>query len=139
MLLANVILATQIPYVMALMFCFLVVPIEAAILYAMERPAVGFGRSIGLVIAANIVSWIAGVVIMFLIPVPMSYRTNESQPPYFHGIIVGFIVAYFLSWAIEYWVISRFRRFPFRRLTWSTGLANAASYAAVFVAMMAMG
>ena len=45
MLLANVILATQIPYVMALMFCFLVVPIEAAILYAMERPVVGFGRS----------------------------------------------------------------------------------------------
>lgn len=84
-------------------------------------------------------SWIAGIVITFLIPVPMSHRTNESKAPYFHGIIVGFIVAYFLSWTIEYWVISRFRRFPFRRLSRSMGLANAASYAAVFIAMMSMG
>jgi hypothetical protein len=138
MILANVILATQVPYVMATLFCFLVIPIETAVLFWIQRPKVAFAPSLGLIVLANVVSCIAGYVITALIPVPSGFTTHESRPEYFRGIVIGFVAAFLLSWLIEHWVVSRFhRRFAFHDLRRATCLANLASYIAVFIAMMA--
>jgi hypothetical protein len=45
MILANVILATQVPYVMVTLFCFLVIPIETAVLFWIQRPTVALRTS----------------------------------------------------------------------------------------------
>jgi hypothetical protein len=67
-ILANVILATQIPYVMVLMFCFLVVPVETVIFFAYQRSSVRLWSSVWLVTSANAVSWLVGGLITSLIP-----------------------------------------------------------------------
>ena len=137
MFLANVIFATMVPYVMVVMFCFIVLPVEVTIFYGMQRPAVGFWAACGLILGANIASWIGGVVIMRCIPVPAEFMTHESLPAYFGGMVMGYVGAFFLSWWIEYWFIGRFaKRYAFRRLARTVGFANFASYAGVFAAMI---
>jgi hypothetical protein len=133
-ILANVILATQIPYVMVLMFCFVVVPVETAIFFVYQRPSVRFWSSVWLVASANAVSWILGALITSLIPVPEGFTRHESRPTYLWGMVIGFVLAYFLSWAIEYQYMRVFRRrFTFTRLSWSVAAANLASYAAILI------
>ena len=137
MIIANVILATQMPYVMVLFFCLLVILLEAACFFTFQRHTVGFGAALGLVALANIVSWAAGMIITEIIPVPYGFAAHESRPEYFYGIMIGFILAFFLSWLIEHRVINGFRkRFAFCHLGRTTGIANFASYSAVFIAMM---
>jgi hypothetical protein len=137
MIFANVILATQLPYVMAALFCFLVVPIEVACFLAFQRGIVGFWASLGLIVLANAVSLAVGFMIARFVPVPQGFASHESRPEYFHGVIIAFVAAFFLSWLIEYGVIRLFRRrFAFYHLSRTMGIANLASYLAVFAAMM---
>jgi len=137
MSLANVVLATQIPYVMVALFCFLVVPIEVGCFIAFQRSVAGFWASLGLIALSNAVSVVAGYIIMAVVPVPAGFAEHEALPPYFRGIIVGFVAAFFLSWLIEYSVVRLFRRrFAFIRLGRTMGVANAASYVVVFLAML---
>lgn len=137
MLLADVFLATQIPYVMVALFCFLVVPIEVGCFIAFQRSVAGFWASLGLIVLANAISVVAGYILMIFVPVPAGFTMHESQPQYLRGVIIGFVVAFFLSWLIEYSVVRLFRRrFAFVQLGRTMGIANAASYVVVFLAML---
>ncbi len=137
MLLANVILATQMPYVMVIMFCFIVLPLETLVLHFTQRPILGVAPCIGLVALANVISWIGGIILTSLIPVPREFMMHESKPEYFYGMVIGFIAAFFLSWLIEHRIIRLFsRRYQFQHLSRSMLIANFISYLAVFAAMM---
>jgi hypothetical protein len=137
MIIGDVILATQMPYVMAALFCFLVVPIEVACFFAFQRGIAGFWSSLVLIVLANAVSLTVGFMITGVVPVPEGLSSYESRPAYSQGVIIGFVAAFFLSWFIEYWVIRLFRRgFAFHHLSRAMGVANLASYLAVFAAMM---
>jgi hypothetical protein len=137
MIFADVVVGTQVPYVMAALFCFLVVPIEVGCFFGFQRGVVGFWASLGLIVLANAVSLIVGFIITRLIPVLEEFATHASRPEYFRGIVIGFVAAFFLSWLIEYWVIRLFqRRFVFHRLNRTVAVANLASYLAIFTAIM---
>ncbi len=137
MIIANVILATQIPYVMAMLLCFLVIPIELGCFFAFQHSVVGFWSSLGLIVLANIVSVAIGYFLMAIIPVPVGFAMHEAERPYFYGILVGFFLAFLLSWFIEYSVVRLFRRrFAFIQLRRTMCVANAASYMVVLIVML---
>src|SRR3954468_7030013 len=98
MTIANVILATQIPYVMVMLLCFLVIPVELGCFFAFQHSVVGIWPCLGLVILANLVSVAVGYFLMALIPVPLGFTSHEADPPYFYGVLIGFLVAFLLSW-----------------------------------------
>lgn len=137
MLIANVILSIQMPYMMIIMFCFIVLPIETLTLYFAQRPILKAAPALGLVALANVISWIGGIVITSLVPVPRGFMMHESRPEYFQGIVIGFVLAFFLSWLIEHRVLRFFSsRYNFKHLSRTMFMANFTSYLAVFAAMM---
>ena len=142
-MLANVIFpAPSSAYVISffLPFCaVLALLTEFAVFCWFYRRVVSPPKLFGLVLAANLCSWVLGLFLSFVLPsglVPITLGPPEHQfqsighgPHWLALSAVGFVWAAFLSFALEY-AFFRFitRRFPRQHLVAAVAAANFASY-----------
>jgi hypothetical protein len=143
MILANVIFpAFTAPY---LSFLFFHTAAAAAIMseilvFKFRHKTLTWGRTVYVALAANITSWIAGVILGLVLPSGLVPKvmgaegrqfTTITQGPHFDALIwIGFGVAFVLSIQIEYLVWKRCqRRLPLVGLFYTTFIAHIASYA----------
>jgi hypothetical protein len=133
--LANVILAYHAPYVMAVLLCFIVLPIEYFVFWLFQRRRPFSSLKIfGQIILANIISLIAGVIISAFIPSLGTMWQGGMSTDYLWGIYFGYIFAFFISWYVEYHVMSLLnKKTPFPNLTKTIGYANMASYVVLYI------
>ena len=132
--LANVIIPLFAEFYFGLIFCsVIVIPLESYIFKKLEK--IKFSRILTYVFFANIVSWVFG----FILSVPLQLIefhkfTSDSDKEKVIEAFCTFIVAFFLSWLIEYIFIIFFKKrlslkHPFK----TTCYANMFSYLTIFV------
>ena len=142
-MLANVIFpAPSSAYVISffLPFCAVIALLtEFAIFWRFYRHLISAGKLFGLVLAANLFSWIVGILSSFVLPsglIPVMFGPPEHQfqsigrgPHWLALSAFGFVWAAILSFALEYGFF-RFitRRFPRQHLVTVVAAANFASY-----------
>jgi hypothetical protein len=133
--LANVILAYHAPYVMALLLCFIVLPIEYFVFWFFQRGRPFSSLKIfGQIILANIASLIAGFLISAFIPSYGTMWQGGMSTDYLWGICFGYIFAFFISWFVEYHVMRLLnKKTPFPNLIRTIGYANMASYFILYI------
>ncbi|MCI0498285.1 MAG: hypothetical protein L0Y36_01200 [Planctomycetales bacterium] len=115
-------------------FCIIVVPLEAYIFKKLER--VTFFRILPYIFFANIVSWILGLITSAPIMNMIEFHKFSSDPDK-NGVLetfFAFIVAFILSWFIEYIFLRFFsKHFSFSHLFKTTCYANMLSYLTIYV------
>ena len=99
--------------------------IEAAMIYVFNR-RLGFARVAGMTVAANVVSWVLGLITAVALGDLVFF-----PPPWPRPFIVAFgiLLAFVLSIAVEYGFLTLvFRRTRLNRRFFSIFLANTASF-----------
>jgi len=139
---ANVIFsAFTVPYVSFLLF-----PVAATAamvseiaVFKLRYHQLSWRRSIGVTVAANLVSWFVGIVLGCFLPhglVPKIQGSGDhpvsilTPGPHFNALMwAGFAVAFLLSIVIEFYVWKWYqKRSPLPKLLATTALAQGASY-----------
>ena len=132
-ILANIILATQIPYIMVAMLCLVVLPIEVTAFYYLMNRRIHLFKSLSVVTLGNIISTATGFFLIPFVPTPLGFQTHESLSVYLLGTALGFLMALLLSWAIEAYVAKRMLRTDEIQGLWrAIGWCNVVSYAVLF-------
>ena len=133
--LANAILPLFFNFYFGLIFfSIIVVPLEGYIFKKLEK--ITFSRILPYIFSANIVSWILGLI--FSAPIMNMIEFHEfSSDPDKEGVLeafFAFIVAFVLSWFIEYVFLKLFsKRLLFSHLFKTTCYANMFSYLAIYL------
>lgn len=129
-MLANVILAYHVPYIMFFLLCFVVLPVEYFVFWLFQKGQSFHSLKIfGQMILANITSLIVGFMISVFIPTYGTMWKGGMSQDNIIGIFIGYIIAFFISWFIEYHIMHLLnKKSPFPKLDKTIGYANMASY-----------
>jgi hypothetical protein len=133
--LANVVIPLFFSFYFGLLiFCIIVVPLEAYVFKKREKH--DFSRILPYVFFANIVSWIFGLFISIPFMSLVEVHEFSSDPDKEHVIdaFFAFIIAFLLSWLIEFLFLKLFaKRLSFTHLFKTTCFANMFSYLVIYV------
>lgn len=129
---ATIIQPTFVPFAMVALLFLGVLPIEWITMCLYQRHMwAGVGRLVGLVTAANVISTLVGAGLGFLVS-PSPFITKHAGG--IGLVMASFLVAFLLSWVIEYLFLNLFRKkMQFRRLAPAVGMANLISYAGLMI------
>ena len=143
MIFANVIFpAFTAPYVSYLFFPMAATAaiLSEIVVFKLRYHELSLIRATGVTLIANLVSWIAGVILGFLLPSGLIPKvvgsgnqqfTTITQGPHFDSLMwIGFAVAFLLSVLIEFYIWKIFqRKSPLPKLLTTTTTAHIVSYA----------